>query len=111
RLALDSPGQASTGSIEAHDSQEPVVSRDGQLLAFLRPVRGRNSLWVQSIVAAGGVPESGGAHEIVGEDYDVHEATFLPDHRIIFSSKKNGRFAFYVATQSGDTAEVRKPRC
>ncbi len=109
-FALDSDGQATSVSIDAQDAQEPVISLDGQLLAFLRPIRGRNSLWVQGISTAGGMREPG-AREIVSEDYDVHEATFLPDHRIIFSSKKNGRFALYVASQSGDAGELRMPTC
>jgi hypothetical protein len=110
-FALDSSGQAGMVTIDAQHAQEPVVSPDGQLLAFLRPIHGRNSLWVQSIVTASGMPQPREAREFASEDYDVHEATFLPDHRVIFSSKKNGRFAFYVATQSGDVEELRKPSC
>jgi len=111
RLELDSAGHAGRVAIDAEDAQEPVVSQDGQFLAFLRPVNGRNSLWVRKIATTGGTRELGEAREIAAKDYNVHEANFLPDDRIIFSSKKSGRFALYVTAQSGDMEELRKPTC
>jgi hypothetical protein len=111
RLALDSTRHATIVTIDAENAREPVVSRDGKVLAFLRPANGRNSLWVRKIGTTDGTRELGEARELVGEEYDVHEATFLPDHRIIFSAKKNGKFAFYVVTQSGGAEELRKPTC
>jgi hypothetical protein len=111
RLALDSAGHATKVAIDEENAQEPIVSRDGQFLAFLRSANGRNSLWVREIGATGGIREPGEAREIAGEDYDVHEATFLPDHRMIFSAKKNGKFAFYVARHSGGVEELRNPIC
>lgn len=117
RLSLHAIGQGGALPTEvAMDAQEPVLSRDGQLLAFLRSIKGRNSLWIQRIDAratASELPEAAAPHEIVGEDYDVHEASFLPDHRLIFSSERNGYFALYTARQSGKTEieELGKPNC
>jgi Glycosyltransferase family 87/WD40-like Beta Propeller Repeat len=102
--------------VEAEDAQEPVSSRDGKFLAFLRPVNGRNSLWVQTIgaIADDSRPrEPVAPREITGVGYDVHEVAFLPDHRLIFSSKRNGHFALYMAGQSAksETEELRTPNC
>jgi dipeptidyl aminopeptidase/acylaminoacyl peptidase len=106
------PGQTTTEMTpEAQDAQEPVVSRDGKALAFLRAINGRNSLWVQKVGAWIGGSGPGTAREIAGADYDVREASFLPDHRIIFSSKRSGRFALYLATQPGNIEELRRPAC
>jgi hypothetical protein len=96
--------------LEAANAEEPVVSPDGQLLAFLRPVNGRDSLWVQDIGedihADKAKTEAKAAHEIVGAEYDVRDPRFAPDHKIIFSSKRTGRFALYVATPSGDVQQM-----
>jgi hypothetical protein len=111
RFAIDARGKAIAAGIEVEGAQEPVVSRDGQLLAFLRTVNGRNSLWTQRVGTPVGVHEANEAREIAGEDYDVLEASFLPDHRMIFSSKRNGRVGLYIATQSGIVEEFKKPVC
>lgn len=100
----------------AEDAQEPVISRDGQFLAFLRPIKGQNSLWVQKIAPAAAeadAREGTSPREIAGEKYDVREATFLADHRLIFSSRRNGRFALYLATPSDKITieELKKPKC
>jgi hypothetical protein len=114
RSSLPATGNNGTIPAEvAEDAQEPVLSRDGQLLAFLRPIRGRNSLWIQSIgtTASGSeLRETTRPQEIAGEDYDVHEAAFLPDHRLVFSSKRAGRFALYVATLSEKIVIEKLPR-
>jgi len=107
-----SPGQTTTEvTLEAQDAQEPVVSRDGRALAFLRAINGRNSLWVQNVGAWIGGGGPGTEREIAGADYDVREASFLPEHRLIFSSKRSGRFALYLATEPGNVEELKKPAC
>lgn len=102
-------------TVEAENAEEPVVSSDGQLLAFLRPVNGRNGLWVQAIgedITADKVkPEAKVAHEIAGAEYDVRDARFATDHRIIFSSHRTGQFAIYVTTPSGNVQPMTKPAC
>jgi hypothetical protein len=125
RLNADSAGEAVIVATEAEDAQEPTVFPDSQFVAFLRPVKGRNSLWIRRISVTS--PErrpidTEEAHEVASEDYDVHEATFLPDHRLIFSSNRSRRFALYIATPSGaakntvgnvveNIDELKKPTC
>ena len=46
-----------------------------------------------------------------GSDYDVRDAIFSSDHRIIFSSNRTGRFALYVATLSGSVQPMALPAC
>jgi hypothetical protein len=114
RLGMDAAGKAGIVETEAEDAEQPVVSQDGQILAFLRPVKGRNALWARRIGPTIGIPERAEPREIAGEEYDVHEAAFLPGHRLIFSSKQSGRFALYVATWSQETEEIeelKKPTC
>jgi hypothetical protein len=119
RFASDATGQQSvltTDDTEAEDAEQPVASRDGQFLAFMRPVRGRNSLWVEKISPIFPAAENRGSaqpKEIAGEEYDVREATFLPDNRLIFSAKRNDRFRLFVATRSDkiEIEELSKPSC
>jgi hypothetical protein len=119
RLALDATGPKSVLTIngtEVEDAEQPVASPDGQFLAFLRPVEGRNGLWVQKIALRSTTREESGTAqptEVADEDYDVREATFLPDHRVIFSAKRNDRFRLFVATQSDKVGveELNKPSC
>ena len=109
RLSNDSSGLKSVGGFELQNSEEPVVSGEGQLLAFLRPVKGRNSLWEWKVPTAGAMEEA--ALEIAAEEYDVREATFLPDHQLIFSARKNGRFRLYIASLSGQIRGLGWPDC
>jgi len=108
RFTVNPSGQAHIEATEAADAQEPAVSRDGQLLAFLRPIKGRNSLWVRRI---GATSLTGGAaqlFEVAGEEYDVHEAAFLSDHRLIFSSKVTGSFGLYIAAKPEEKRVIEK---
>jgi hypothetical protein len=91
------------------DAEEPVVSADGRRLAFLRPVKGRNSLWIWKIGAPGMIPDA--PQQVAVEDYDVREASFLLDHRVIFSSRRAGRFRFFAAAESGKIEELKWPNC
>lgn len=93
------------------NAQEPVVSRDGQWLAFLRSIQGRNSLWMHRIEPASSHSGLVEAKEIVGMEYDVREVTFLPDHALIFSSKRNGQFRLYRTGLSGGVIELSAPPC
>jgi hypothetical protein len=113
RFVTDAPPVQNTVAVtvEAENAQEPAVSPDGQLLAFLRAVNGRNSLWVQTIRADISKPERGVAHKIAGSVYDVRDASFAADHRLVFSSKGTGRFVLYVAAPSGDVQQLTRPVC
>lgn len=111
QFTIGAPGSKSTMKPEVEDAQEPVVSRDGQFLGFLRAVNGRNSLWVRTISVTAGKKEAAEAHEIAGTEYDVREMSFTPDNRLIFSSKRSGEFSLYMATLSGEIEGLRGPTC
>lgn len=100
--------QPNGAAIEAENAEDPVVSPDGRVLAFLRTIQGRDSLWIRDI---GARLKPGAEREIAGEHYDIHEATFLPDQRIIFSSKQNGRSRLYIASQKGEIEALENPTC
>jgi dipeptidyl aminopeptidase/acylaminoacyl peptidase len=95
-------------TIEVEDAEQPVVSSDGELLAFMREVKGRNSLWIRHLKGQPEAPD----HQLAGPDYDVREASFFPDHRVVFSSRRDGRFRLYLANPASATIEeMSDPNC
>ncbi len=109
-LAEDSTQSPTPLSIQTENAQQPVVSSDGKLLAFIREANGRDSLWVQQIKTTEDKVQEVGAHEIAGTGYEVREMTFVPDHRLVFSSRSNRRFALYMV-EGGNIEEMRSPGC
>lgn len=102
----------STGGamVEAANAEQPVASPDGNLLAFIREVKGRNSLWIRQI----STPVAGtiGERQIADSLYDVREAAFFPDHRIAFSSRREGRFRLYEVDPVSEVIdEMSVPTC
>lgn len=98
---------ATEAALEVEDGEQPTVSGDGEQLAFIREVRGRNSLWIHKLNSPAS-PD----YQIAGPDYDAREATFFPDHRVVFSSRRDGKFRLYVATlSSGAIEKMNKPSC
>ena len=95
---------------EIGDAEEPIVSFDGKLIAFFREDRGRNALWIQSEQSNAARPSTD-SHRMVGKEFDPREAAFLSDERIIFSSKRSGKFALYTVTSSGAIEQIEKPAC
>ena len=110
-LAEDSTQSSTPLTIEVDNAQQPVVSSDGQLLAFIREENGRDSLWAQQIKTTKDNSLGVGAREIAGTGYDVREMSFAPDHRLVFSSRSNGRFALYMVEGRGNIEEMRSPGC
>jgi hypothetical protein len=111
RLAPASPPNSTDGAmVEAADAEQPVASPDGKLLAFIREVKGRNSLWIRQI----STPVAGtiGERQIADSLYDVREAVFFPDHRIAFSSRREGRFRLYEVDPVSEVIdEMSVPTC
>ena len=110
RIVRFSPAAPSVAdlTVEVEDAEQPVVSSDGGLLAFMREVKGRNSLWIRPLKGYPGTPD----YQVAGPDYDVREASFFPDHRVIFSSRRDGRFRLYVAKPFSTTIEkISPPHC
>jgi hypothetical protein len=108
RFPTDPTDSAVDTALEVEDAEEPVVSSDGEWLAFIREAGGRNSLWVHPLQSQRGNKD----RQLAGSDYDVREAAFFPDHRIVFSSRRDGRFRFYlVDSASGAIEQMSLPGC
>src|ERR1700674_429893 len=107
----DAPRNPADMTIEADNAEHPVVSPDGKLLAFIRESNGRDSLWIRQIRTEEDKIQAIGEREIAGTGYDVREMSFAPDHRLVFSSRSKGRFALYMAEQSGSIEEMNAPSC
>src|SRR6202021_457437 len=73
-------------ALEVGEDEEPVVSSDGEWLAFIREAGGRNSLWVHPLQSQEGSTD----REVAGSDSDVREAAFFPDHQIVFCRRRDG---------------------
>jgi Glycosyltransferase family 87/WD40-like Beta Propeller Repeat len=73
-------------SVEIEDAMEPVVSRNGEWLAFFRAVKGRNSLWVQRIGSLGEGSRLLSSRQLAGPEYDARGVDFISDDQLIFSS-------------------------
>jgi len=96
---------------EADDAEQPVVRPDGELLAFIRRINGRDSLWIREI-SAGQTGAKRSEHQIAGSQYDVREAAFFPDNRIVFSSRREGRFRLFEVNPVSETVEeMSAPTC
>lgn len=99
-------------TVEVKDAEQPVASLDGELLAYMRQVKGSSSLWIRQTSATAGDEATVGERQIAGPQYDVRDAGFFPDHRIAFSSRREGRFRLYEANPtSGAIEELVVPDC
>jgi hypothetical protein len=99
-------------TVEAEDAEQPIASPDGDLLAFIRQVKGRNSLWIRPILAERAEAAAVRERQVAGSDYDVREAAFFPDHRIVFSSRREGRFRLYEVNPTSEAIqEMSVPTC
>jgi len=92
--------------VEAENAAQPVVSPDGQRLAFIRFLHGRGSLWIKPL---GGVGEES---EVAGARYDVLEAAFSADGaELYFAAQPSGeRALFKVGLNSGAVTQVTRRR-
>ena len=101
-----------TVTTEAGDAEQPVVSGKGELLAYIREVRGRGSLWIRPLGREEGGSQSNAERQLAGLQYDVREAAFSPDGQLIFSSWQPRRYRLYsVNPQSGAVAELTSVNC
>jgi hypothetical protein len=84
-------------TIEAEPAEQPVVSPDGKWLAFMRETRGRGGLWVKQLLPKANTTEFGAAQwQAVGDEFDVLEAAFFPDDRIVFAAQPGSSATLYT---------------
>jgi hypothetical protein len=90
-------GPKESTRMEVADAESPVVSGDGNALAFLRSDHGANSVWLRSLRE----PKRSDIR-ITPSGLDVEEVTFLPDGSVIFAAMKPEQPSeLYVAKLNG----------
>jgi hypothetical protein len=102
---------------EARDAEQPVASVKGEMLAYIREVRGRGSLWIRPLVRDESGTQSNSERQLderqlVGPQYDVREAAFSPDGQVIFSAWQEERYRLYAVNPESETiAELTSVTC
>jgi len=99
RIDLDeNPDSGGTFPVEVEDGEQPVISPDGQWLAFIREVHGRGSLWIKSLQTHETAEiAAADARKLVGAEYDVLEAAFDTEgSEIIFAAQPRGGPALFT---------------
>jgi hypothetical protein len=94
--------------VEIDDGEQPVVSRDGRWLAFLREdERGRGHLRIKDLRPADGPSAD---HPALGAPEDVLDVGFFPDDRLVVAARADGESRLYAAdSTSGTFAPVATP--
>jgi Glycosyltransferase family 87/WD40-like Beta Propeller Repeat len=82
--------------VEVVDAETPVVSSSGELLMYLREMRGRGSLWIRWMKGER-KPAFNQERELADPHYDVREAAFSADNQIAFSSWAHERYELFAA--------------
>jgi hypothetical protein len=102
-------GPAST-PMQVQDAESPALSQDGRWLAYLRDVKGENTLWLHSLEDAQRADIA-----VAAPGLNVEEVTFLPDDSLMVAATKVGRHSALYAVSLGapvqvvDEAEIRFP--
>ncbi len=98
---------APTATIEVANGEQPSVSPDGKLLAFVRENHGRGELWIKE-VERNADPPGREERKMVDNSYDVWDAAFEPgDWRIIFVAAPKGQPELYsLDITSGLSAHI-----
>jgi hypothetical protein len=102
-------GHAST-PMHVEDAESPALSQDGRWLAYLRAVKGENTLWLHSLGDAQRADVA-----VTTPGLNVEEVTFLPDDSLMFAATKAGQHSALYAVSLGapiqlvDEAEIRFP--
>jgi hypothetical protein len=84
-------------STEEQNAEEPSLSRDGKWLVFIREEKGKGSLLIKNLKLTEPAAAISSASEVADSNYDVLEATFLSDDRVIFSAEPGGRPMLFTA--------------
>jgi hypothetical protein len=94
RVELDGPlANPERLQIVVENGEKPVISPDGQWLAYIREVQGRGGLWIKRLHPVETQDTAATTEtQLVGSDYDVLEASFDGGSReIVFSAQPRGR--------------------
>jgi Glycosyltransferase family 87/WD40-like Beta Propeller Repeat len=86
----------STRGDNIRQGESPVVSADGQWLAFLRENHGRARIWVRALERQ---DEAG--KPVTPPDLNVLEMSFLPGGSLIFAATSGGHPALFLVNQAG----------
>jgi hypothetical protein len=86
----------STRGDDIRQAESPVISADGQWLAFLREDHGRARIWVRALER-----QDEADKPITPPDLNVLEMSFLPGGSLIFAATSGGRPALFLANQAG----------
>lgn len=115
RLSVEATGASIPKLVvEAEDAEEPVVSPDLRWLAYIRETKGRGALWVKALERSSvrGNPRPA-ERRLSTTGFDVLDAAFAPDDRIVFSARHGGPPALFVTRPASGTIAVMhspKPR-
>ena len=109
RVDNENVGEAAQ-TLEIDNAQQPVISPDGQFLAFLREKEGRNVLMVK-VIGQSKSQAAGSVYQVAGAEYDVSEATFTRRDNLIFSSHRQGKFSLYLSSLDGKVQPLGMPDC
>ena len=95
-------------NVEVQNAEQPSVSSDGKWLAFIREQKGKGSLLVKDLRPDHlGAPTNSSARELADSHYDVLEAAFFPDGRVIFAAEPSGRPMLFTANAANPGAALR----
>jgi hypothetical protein len=90
--------------VEVEAAEQPVISRDGRWLGFLREHQGRGDLYLEDRRGAeSGIAPGTGQRAVDGAPRDVLEFGFYPDDRIVLAAYQEGRPRLYT----GDRTSTR----
>jgi Glycosyltransferase family 87/WD40-like Beta Propeller Repeat len=82
------------------NAESPAVSADGTVVAFIREVKGRGSLWLTHLEQSTGRPRSEPT-QIVDNTYDIRDVNFAPSGWIMFAAKTDGRSRIFSLKPGG----------
>jgi hypothetical protein len=101
---------APTSAIEIVNGEQPSVSADGKMLAFVREIRGRGEMWIKDLERNAN-SKSDEERKMVDDSYDVWEAAFEPNGRqVIFVAAPRGQpELFSIDLTSGLTEHMPIP--
>jgi hypothetical protein len=94
--------------VEVEGAEQPVISRDGRWLAFVREHRGRGELNLldRHGLLSGRSPVLE-EHEVTGAPHDVLDVGFYPDDRIVLAAYRDRRSRLYTGDAfSGRFVEI-----